>query len=194
MPLIDYPDLDEIDEETREMLERNRTEQGEIPSFPHMMANTPAILAAALGQFGEIMYGGNLKPDLKQLAFVVVSQVNECAYCAATHGRELVTTFGLPGSQLDALQDGDYTGLTDRQRTVAEFARQTARDPNRVSADHVESLREAGFDTADILELTAVVSQAAFANTLVDALNVKPSDQSAELDRYYRDEVSASGD
>lgn len=194
MSLIDYPDLDKIDEETREMLERNRTEEGAIPAFPHIVANNPSILAAALGQFGEVMYGGNLEPDLKQLAFVVVSQENECAYCAASHGRELVTAFGIPGTQVDELQGGDYTGLTARQRAAAKFAQQTARDPKRVSADHVESLREVGFDSADILELTAVVSQAAFANTLVDVLNVKPGDQSAELERYYRDGVSASGD
>lgn len=194
MPLIDYPNLDELDEKTREMLDRSRTDAGDVPSFPHMLANNPAILVAALGQFGEIMYGANLEPDLKQVAFVVVSQTNECAYCAASHGAELVNAFGLPDDQLDAIQTGDYAGLSDRQRAVAAFARQAALDPKRISASHIESLQAVGFDDSDVLEITAVVSQAAFANTLVDALNVHPSDQSAELARYYRGEVSHSGD
>jgi uncharacterized peroxidase-related enzyme len=148
MPLIDYPDVEELDEETRGMLEGTGDERGGIPSFPHMLANNPAVLGAALGQFGEIMYGGNLEPDLKQLAFVTVSQENECAYCAASHGAELVNAFGLPAAQLEAIAKRDYSELTDRQRAVVEFARQSAVDPKRVSADHVEALRAVGFDDA----------------------------------------------
>lgn len=193
MPLIDYPDVEEFDGETRGMLEQAENERGEIPSFPHILANNPAILGAALGQFGEVMYGGNLEPDLKQLAFVTVSQANECAYCAASHGAELVNAFGLPAAQLEEIAEGDYSELTDRQRAVVEFAHQSAVDPKRVSAEHVEALRSVGFDDADVLELVAVVAQAAFANTIVDVLNVLPSDQSAELEGYYPKEIPHHG-
>lgn len=185
MPLIDYPDLKELDEQTRKMLEETRTERGEIPSFPHLMANNPPVFKAALGHFTEVMYGGNLDVDLKQLAFVVVSQANECAYCAATHGDELVNTFGLPETYLEAIAERNYAEFTDRQRAVAEFARQGATDPKRTTKDHVEALRATGFDDADVLELLTVVAQAAFANTIVDAMNILPNDQSAELEQYY---------
>lgn len=189
MPLIDYPDLEELDEQTREMLEDTRTERGEIPSFPHAMANNPPVFKAALGQFSEVMYGGNLDVSLKQLTFVVVSQQNECAYCAAAHGDELVNTFGVPEAYLEAIAEGDEAEFTDLQRAVTEFARQGATDPKRITDDHIEALREVGFDDADVLELLTVVAQAAFANTIVDAMNVLPSDQSAELEQYYPKEL-----
>lgn len=187
MALIDSPDPDSLDEQTAAMLEETRTERGDIPSFTSMLATNPPIFEAALGQFGEVMYGGSLEPPIKQLAFVVFSQANECAYCAATHGDELVNGFGLPESQLQAIAHGDYSELSDRQRAVASFARQGATDPKRITDDNIEELRAVGFDDAELLELVTVVAQASFANTVADALNLLPSDQNPDLEQYYPD-------
>lgn len=189
MPLIDYPDPDELDAQTRELLQSTRTERGDIPSFTQMLANSPPVLEAALGQFGEVIHGGNLEVPLKQLAFVLVSQENECAYCVATHGDELVNTFGLPETVLGAIAEGNYSELTDRQRAVAEFARQGAIDPKQVSDDHIAALRAVGFDDGDVIELLTVVAQAAFANTIVDAMNIVPSHQSRALEQYVPSEL-----
>lgn len=193
MPLIDYPVMDDLDAETREVLDGARNPAGEIPAFPRMLANNPDVLKAALGQFAEVMYGGNLPPDLKQLAFVVVSQANECAYCAASHGEELVTAFGQPAARLEALAEHDHRGLSDRERAVAAFARQGATDPKRMGAEHLEALRAVGFDDADIIELLAVVAQASFANTIADAMHMLPGDQSPQLEQYYPRPVPADG-
>lgn len=186
MPLIDYPDVEDVDERTRELLYQGRTEDGTPPSaFPLMLANNPVILEATTGQFTEVMYGANLEPELKQLAFVVVSQENKCGYCAAAHGEELVNGFGLPEAHLEAIAERDYTEFTNRQRAVGEFARQGANDPKRITEDHIKALRKVGFDDADVVELLTVVAQATFANTIVDAMDIVPSDQSMELEQYY---------
>lgn len=190
MTLIDYPDLDDLDDQTVELLKRSRTDRGVIPAFTRMLAHDPAVLGPALGQFGEVVYGGRLEPDLTQLAFVVVSQANACAYCTATHGAELVNAFGLETAQLEALAAGKDTDLTDRQRAVAALARQAARDPEGITHDHVEDLYDVGFDDADVVELVAVVAQAAFANTFADALDIRPGDESPELAQYLPDGTS----
>lgn len=193
MPLIDYPVPEELDDETRAILERTRNPRDEIPAFPRMLANNPNVLKASLAQFAEVMYGGELEPDLKQLAFVVVSQENECAYCAASHGDELVNAFGQPVARLEAIADGDHTELSDRERAVVAFARQGATDPKRVNTEHLEALRAAGFDDAAIIELLAVVAQASFANTIADVMNMLPGDQSPDLERYYPVGASSHG-
>lgn len=193
MPLIDYPDVAELDDGTRELLEKMSNDRNEIPSFPHMLANNPAILEATPGQFFEVIYGGDLDPELKQLAFVVVSQENECPYCAASHGDELVNDLGVPDTHLDAIAERDYGRFTDRRRAVAEFARHGASDPKRITADHVAALREVGFNEADVIELLTVVAQAAFANTIADALNIHPSDQSRVLEQFYTTRLASPG-
>lgn len=191
MPLIDYPDIEELDDRTRGILEEMRTERGEIPSFPQLLASNPAIFEATIGQFREVVYGGEVPPALKQLAFVVVSQENECPYCAATHGDELVNAFDLPESYLDAIADAEYDRFTTRQQAVAEFARQGAIDPKRISEDYIADLRDAGFDDGDIVELLTVVAQAMFANTIADAMNLHPTDQSPALEQFYSTVVRA---
>lgn len=184
MALIDYPELAECDDETRAILSQFRSEHGEIPAFPRMLANKPAVLKAAVGQFGEVMFGGNLDPTLKQLAFVVVSQQHASAYCAATHGESLAGGLGLSASQVTEIAAGDESALTERQRAVAAFARRVAADPKAVSAADLKALRAVGFDDADIVELIAATAQANFANTVADATGITPDDESPRLWAY----------
>lgn len=158
-----------------------------------MIAGNPEVLSAALGQFGALMFGGRLDPALKEVAFVVVSQEHECAYCAATHGSALVNAFGLPEATLQALARRDDAALTDRQRAVARFARQVANDPKGVGAEHFEALGDVGLDTAELIELVAVVAQSCFANTIADATGMTPGDESPDLDRYYPLPTRATG-
>lgn len=185
MPLLDYARPDELNDELRATAEKMRDARGDVPAFLRMIANNPHSLRALIGQFGAVMYTGEVAPDLKQLAFVVYSSENRCAYCAATHGELLVQSFGLPEARLQAIAQGDYTSFTDRERAVAAFARQAARDAKQVDESHVEALRAAGFADAEIVELLTVVAQASFANTIVDVMDIVPSDDSPELKRYY---------
>lgn len=184
MALIDYPDLVECDDDTRAILSQFRNEHGEIPAFPRMLANKPAVLKAAVGQFGEVMFGGDLDPTLKQLAFVVVAQQNASAYCAATHGEQLAGGLGLSASQVAEIAAGDDSALTERQRAVAAFARRVASDSSAVSAADLETLRAVGFDDADIVELVAATAQANFANTVADVTGITPDDESPRLWAY----------
>ncbi len=184
MPLIDYPAWAELDEATGQLLSGMRDPHGGVSAFARMLAHHPEVLNAAVQQFGTVMFGGRLDPALKQLAFVTVSQQRGTAYCAATHGSELVDTFGLPSSVLEALAVGDDTALTDRQRAVAQVARQAAIDPKGVGSAHLDALRTAGLDEPDIVELVAVLAQAAFATTVADMMDLAPGDQSPELERY----------
>lgn len=185
MSLITYPEPDELDESTAKILESVPSESGQIPSFPLMLANNPAMLEPAAGHLGGTIYGGDLDPAIKQLAFVAVSHENQCAYCAASHGAELVTVLGLPEQHLDSLARENYEEFTDRQRAVAEFARQAGADPKRISEEHLAELEAVGFDDSDVIELVSVIGLAQFGNTVADTLNIRPTDESPELEQYY---------
>lgn len=184
MPLIDYPAWTDLDEHTQELVGGMRDRSGAVSAFGRMLSHNAEVLTAAVQQFGTVMYGGRLDPALKQLAFVVVAQQRACAYCAATHGSELVDGFGLPGASLEALAAGDDTALTEAERAAVSVARQAATDPKAIGPSHLDALRAAGFDDAETVELVAAVAQAAFATTIADALDLAPADQSPDLERY----------
>ena len=69
---------------------------------------------------------------------------------------------------------GDDEPLDRTERALARWARAMTRDPNATEPGDVEHLREAGYDDAQILAITAFVAlRAAFA-TVNDALGVRP--------------------
>lgn len=185
MPLIEYAEVDKLDEKTREMLSRAELPDGTIPAFARMLVNNPEVFGAAMAQFSTVMFGGSVDVGLKQLAFVTVSQLNDSPYCAATHGQHLVEALGYPMDNLEALASGDDSGFSEEQRAVVEFARQAGTDPHGVSDRHITALRQVGFDDADIVELMAAVAQASFANTIVETLEIVPEDENPDLTRYY---------
>lgn len=185
MPLIDYAIIDDLEEDTRELLNGAALPDGNIPAFARMMANNPEVLKAAMSQFPVVMFGGDVDVGLKQLAFVTVSQLNDSPYCTATHGQQLVEALGYPMDTIEALAGGDDSVFTEEQRAVVAFARQAATNPQAVGNEHIEALREVGFDDADIIELVAAVAQASFANTIVETLGIEPADEDPGLERYY---------
>lgn len=185
MPLIDYADVESLENGTRQMLKQAELPDGTIPAFARMMANNPEVLQAAMGQFSVVMFGGTVDVSLKQLAFVIVSQINDSPYCAATHGQHLVEALGYPMANLEALATEDDSGLSEEQRAVVEFARQAATDPHGVSAKHIDALLQVGFDDSGIVELLAAVAQASFANTIVESIKIAPADENPGLARYY---------
>ena len=84
---------------------------------------------------------------------------------------------------------GGSEGLGDDEKALADWARLVARDPNAITDDDVQSLREAGFEDGQIFAITAFVAlRLAFA-TVNDALGAAP-DQ--ELDESLADEVRSA--
>lgn len=61
-----------------------------------------------------------------------------------------------------------------------------ARDPKRVTDDHLDALTEVGFDDADVIELVVSAAAAVAANTITDALNMTPADRDDAFATYAK--------
>lgn len=181
MALIDYVDPAEASDRVRELLERPVSTSGSL--LRPMLANHPPLLEAQLGYHERLMADGNLDRELKELVGVVVSQANDCDYCVSSH-REKLHTLGLSPAALQAVDQADYDGLTERERVVAEFAERAATDPHRVGESDLEALRGVGLDDQDILEVLGVVAMFMAANTLANALSIHPADRDVGLEAY----------
>jgi alkylhydroperoxidase family enzyme len=99
-------------------------------------------------------------------------------YCSLAWGKKLA---GVAGAELAAgVLRGDDEPLDPTERALARWARVMTRDPNATEPGDVEPLREAGYDDAQILAITAFVAlRAAFA-TVNDALGVQPDRELSE--------------
>lgn len=113
---------------------------------------------------------------------VAVAQANDCDYCAGSHRENLELLVGLDEAAIEALADGDFDALPDRDRIVAAFATKCIDDSHRIVDDELDQLRQVGFEDAHIIQLLTVIGYCDTANLIVNALNAHPAD----LDRSFR--------
>ncbi len=68
----------------------------------------------------------------------------------------------------------DYrTAVLDRaDRAMLDFAVELTRQPSKMTARHIESLREVGFDDTAIHDIVQVTAMFAYYNRLADGLGI----------------------
>jgi len=108
---------------------------------------------------------------------VLVSLLNDCAYCARHHGtgmkRLLKDKAGLTGQYLQQLESDDPGApFTAREQAALLYARRLTLDPGGVTAQDVGNLRAAGFKDGQILEINQVTAYFSYANRTVTGLGV----------------------
>jgi alkylhydroperoxidase family enzyme len=76
-----------------------------------------------------------------------------------------------------ALLRGEDEPLDDRERVLAQWARQVAAEPNAIRALDVQALRDNGYDDRQIMAITVYVAMRIAIATVNDALGARPDGQ-----------------
>ncbi|MGF7174831.1 carboxymuconolactone decarboxylase family protein [Azospirillum doebereinerae] len=154
--------------QTAEQLAQIKAAFGMVPNMFKAVANSPSALASLWGAFGAL---GNdrLGAKLGEQVAVAIADRNDCRYCLAAHtglGRKA-------GATAQEMADAQ-AGRSADPRTAAALAFALAVVDKRagVPASDVESLRKAGFDDEEIVELIAHVALNLFTNYVNVALDV----------------------
>jgi len=105
-----------------------------------------------------------------ELAIVVVSRINACAYCVSHHAPALEVE-GLSAEAVASLPDLDHPELDEVDRLVVAYARLVTEQAGRIRDATFARLRE-HFSEAQIVELTLRIALAGFYNRFNDALQI----------------------
>lgn len=105
-----------------------------------------------------------------ELAIVVVSKLNACAYCVASHSPVLEVQ-GMSAAAVAQLPGTDHPDLGEIDRLVIEYAIRVTQDSRRIRDGVFERLR-LHFSEAQIVELTLRIALAGFFNRFNDALQI----------------------
>lgn len=141
---------------------------GATPNMFKAVANSPAALASMWGSFGALGTG-RLGAKLGEQLAVAVADRNDCHYCLAAH-----TALGRKaGATAQEMADAQR-GRSDDPKTgaVLIFARKLVDMRGQVTDADVKTLRDAGFDDQDIVEIIAHVALNLFTNYVNVALAV----------------------
>jgi uncharacterized peroxidase-related enzyme len=107
---------------------------------------------------------------------VYVSLLNECAYCVEHHYKGLLRLLRDDdrGAVIRAALEADDLAAAFEGRDLEglRYAKKLTRAPAKVTVADIQTLRDAGFDDGEILEINQVASYFAYANRMVLGLGI----------------------
>lgn len=158
----------DADPAQRQLLDAVQSSLGLVPNFLRVFANSPAALQAFLG-LHHIAGAGSLDPQTRERIALALAQQNGCEYCLSAHtaiGRKA----GLGNEEIAANRTG--TSLDGRAAAAVAFARALVEHKGDVTTADIRTVRAAGYDDAEIVEIITHVGLNLLTNILGRASQV----------------------
>jgi uncharacterized peroxidase-related enzyme len=157
--------VDPAQNETLAELEK----KGGRSNFLRTMANHPRAMTDFLALYKTLMGPGSIDRRLKEMIYLAVSYVNECAYCS-THHEKTAKAAGLTDDEIHYLATENDQGFSEKERAALQYARELTR-----TAASDESIRypvQELFTGEQFVELTMLIGLANFTNRFNNGLAV----------------------
>ena len=131
---------------------------------PNLYA-TLALHETALGDYLQLQNRSTtLSGKEKEVVNLVVSQVNECAYCLAAH-TAIAKLNGFTDEQVVALRAGRPIGDA-RLDALGRFVRATAANRGKPGADATDDFLAAGYTQANLVDVVVLIGDKTVTNYL----------------------------
>ena len=128
----------------------------------------PDIIEGSWGLVKSILARGELPASLKQMIALSISVQNNCRYCSVVHTHAL-ESMGVPQDEIkNCIKDSDFGQMPPMHRAVLKFCSKAAADPNSITDDDFQNLRECGLNDKEITETVMMVSFTKFINSWAD--------------------------
>lgn len=164
MPSISAPaTIADAPAASQPLLEAVNRQLGVVPNLFRTVSLSPAALEGYLGMMGALAKGA-LPAATRERIALAVAQINGCDYCLSAH-----TYLGKNLAKLDdAEMAANRHGASNDPKADAavRFAAAVARQRGHVADDDVASVRAAGYDDAQIIEIVQHVALNVWTNSI----------------------------
>ena len=170
------PSEDTLPEELRPYFAKCRDKLGFVPNVLRAWLLRPEKLRNFIRAYDELMLApSGLSKLEREMIAVAVSAANRCYYCLVAHGAAVRKLSGDP--QLGEMLAFNYrvATLSDRQRSMLDFALLLTEAPQEVAADDRQALREEGFSDEDIFDIAEVAAFFNYTNRVAHAVDMMPN-------------------
>ncbi|NQY14515.1 MAG: carboxymuconolactone decarboxylase family protein [Henriciella sp.] len=169
--------IDEVDSDTRQMIENAEALMGFVPNDALVMARNPALTKAMWGLVAAVYGPGSVDNGLKRLIGEAASKAAGCFYCSA-HAAHGAREQGVAQEKIDAVWSFEDSPLfNEAERAAINLAMKAGRVPNETTDADFDRLG-AHFSETEITEIVAVIAMSGFLNrwntTLGTALEPVP--------------------
>lgn len=166
----------ELSDATKAYFDKCREKLGLIPNVLLSYAFDEKKLRAFTDMYNDLMLGeSGLSKLEREMIAVAVSSVNHCFYCLTAHGAAVRQLSGDPS--LGEMMAMNYRAaeLTERRKTMLDFAVKLTEQPDAIEECDREALREAGFSDRDIWDIASVAGFFNMSNRVAAAVDMRPN-------------------
>lgn len=173
---LPVPDEAQVPEGVRKLWGKAEANIGFVPNVFRAQALNGEQFLAWWNYFNLLLNKeGFLSNAERELVAVVVSGVNRCLYCAASHGAALREYSG-DAARADAVAvNWRHARLSPRESALAEYAEKLTLRPAEVTEADLAPLRGVGLDDHQIMELVQVIAMFNMTNRVSSALGFVPN-------------------
>jgi len=171
------PDIGELPDDVRDRIEAEAADAGFTPNVFPAFAYKPSHFRAFFAYHDALTDETPLEREEVEMLVVTVSGVNDCLYCVVAHGA-LLRIFAEAPTLADQLATNHRTAnLSEAHRTMLDFAVKLTESPGRVDDADLAGLRDAGFSTEEIWDITSVVALFNLSNRMATVADMRPNQE-----------------
>lgn len=157
MPRLNYVEPEEADAFTRKLFDQ----VGMVPNLYCMMANSSTVFDGFL-KLTRCMEAARLNKKLREMVYLLTSQINGCEYCLASHTSTAVEHGVM--SKEETLQARKGESPDPRTDSMLRFAREVVEKRGHVSDETFQRVKEHGFSDEEIVEALGTIALATLSN------------------------------
>ncbi len=152
---------------TRELFQTVQQAFGMIPNATKVMGHSPAVLESFL-VFSQAMGKAQIGPKLHTQIKLAVSESNDCLYCTSILSA-VGPSVGLTPTEI--LQSRARSAEENRTKAALNFAYAVLENHGKIDPEDLQSVRDAGFTDAELVEIIASVVLGCFTNFLNNVID-----------------------
>lgn len=172
------PELADMDDDIREMIETVEEKLGFIPNVFLALAGRPAEFRAFFAYHDALMdKSEGLSKAEREMIVVATSAVNNCLYCVIAHGAILRIRAKDPLIADQLAINPRKAALTNRQRHIIDFALRMVNNSDSITDDDLDAMRDNGFTDDEIWDIGAITAFFAQSNRLANLTSMRPNDE-----------------
>ena len=161
MPRIKQLTAGEAQSWTKKLYKRVEGNLGVVPNMFKCMGNSDVSLDGFLALNAGVN-SGKLGPKNVKMIILLTSQLNDCEYCVAAH-TQMALDSGLLTKE-ECLNARKAVGPDEKTTKMLEFAKKAKLNNGKVTDEDLASVRNAGFDDQEIVEMIGSIALITFAN------------------------------
>jgi len=145
---------------------------GYVANVSRLWAHLPAALDELAELMGRTVDAGGLSPTQRAVLVTSTASTLGDSYCSMAWGKRLAAATSPHVAA--AVIGGELDGLEPAERALARWAQLVTRNPNAITVEDVQALRNAGYDDSQVFGITAFVALRMAFSTVNDALGAVP--------------------